>query len=266
LNPRARISIDNEDWPDTLDPRTICLTSDVEWAAPPVLDDFRSLLDQRGLKATFFCTHPGVNVGSHERGLHPNFRWSGDTLKGFSARDENGGRPDDTSILRHVVATTRAFAPEAKGVRAHSLHYDSVLVPLYREFGLEYDSSYQIPLIGGLRPFWKENDLLEMPIFFNDHFELKTGAIGFDVDRLKLDRPGIKVMDFHPNLTFINAVSNAHYLESKTHYHDVNRLRALRHQGPGIRTLLIKLLDRIVDSGLPTATLGEINARWRAIK
>jgi Polysaccharide deacetylase len=266
LSPQARIMIDNEDWPSTLDPRTICLTCDVEWAAPPVLDDFRGLLDERGLKATFFCTHPGVDVGSHERGLHPNFRWSGDTLKELGIRNDKGERSDDTAIFRHVVATTKAFAPEAKGVRAHSLHYDSVLLPLYHEFGLEYDSSYQIPLVSRLRPFWKENDLLEMPIYFNDHFELKTSATGFDFKLLKLDQPGLKVMNFHPNVVFINAVSTAHYLESKTRYHDLERLRALRHPGRGSRTMLMELFDHIVDTGLPTATLGEINARWRAAK
>jgi hypothetical protein len=264
LNQWASIGLDSEDWPDSLDPRTICLTCDVEWAPPPVLEDFRQLLDERGLKATFFCTHSGVDVGSHERGLHPNFRRSGQTLKSFDARNENSRPLDDLSIFRRVVEVTRSFAPEAKGVRAHSLHYDSLLLPLYHEFGIEYDSSYQIPLFSGLRPFWKENEILEIPIYFNDHFELKTRAIGFDLKHLKLDQPGLKVLDFHPNVTFINCVSTEHYLQSKLHYHEADRLLAMRHAGRGSRTLLIEVLDRIVEWGLPTATLGDINTRWRA--
>jgi peptidoglycan/xylan/chitin deacetylase (PgdA/CDA1 family) len=250
-------------WPDKVDPRTICLTCDVEWAAPAILDDIRKLMDERGLRGTFFCTHANIDAGAHERALHPNFRRDGDTLSSMDATEGNDGRRNDAAVFRHVIATTRGFAPEAKGVRAHSLHYDSLLIPLYREFGLEYDSSYQIPLVDGLRPFWKENELLEIPIFFNDFFELKTGAVDFDVDRLKLDRPGIKVMNFHPNLAFINAASGAQYVASKPHYRDVERLRGLRHRGRGVRTLLLELLDRIATSGLPTATLGELNARWR---
>src|SRR5690349_3088348 len=51
-----------------------------------------------------------------------------------------GGEPTltDEQIHTHIVSTTLAFAPEAKGLRAHSLLYDSTLLPLYRKLGLEY--------------------------------------------------------------------------------------------------------------------------------
>src|SRR5438105_1967711 len=121
-----------ERWPDSLDPQTICLSCDVEWAAPEVLDDLRALFDERGLKATFFCTHPGIDVGCHERAIHPNFRGNGDTLKLLrSGKELDSCFADDGEIFRHVVATTISFAPEAKGVRGHSLHYDSLLVSIY---------------------------------------------------------------------------------------------------------------------------------------
>src|SRR5262249_18869129 len=51
----------------------------------------------------------------------------------------------DEQIHTHVVSNTLAFAPEAKGLRTHSLYYDSTLLPLYRLAGLEYDYSYQMP-------------------------------------------------------------------------------------------------------------------------
>src|SRR5260370_29652209 len=59
----------------------ICLTIDIDWAAPSVLHDLVERLDERGLKATFFCTHDGIAVSGHERALHPNFRHSGDTMR-----------------------------------------------------------------------------------------------------------------------------------------------------------------------------------------
>jgi hypothetical protein len=252
-------------WPHALDPRTICLSCDVEWAAPAVLDDLRRLLDERNLAATFFCTHAGIDVGRHERGLHPNFRRNGDTMRLLRAdKSANTISADDSEVFRHVIGTTLGFAPEAKGVRGHSLHYDSVLVGLYRQFGLEYDSTYQIPLVEGLRPFWKEYDLLELPIYFNDYFELKSGAVGFDATALKLDRPGLKVIDLHPNLVFINAASDQHYLSCKAFYHDEGRLLAVRHPERGIRTMVVEMLDHIAAKALPTARLGEVNKHWRA--
>src|SRR5271166_4767003 len=140
---------------------------------------------------------------------------------------------NESDLYRHVLRTTLSFAPEAKGVRNHSLFYDSLMMPLYREFGLEYDSSYQLPLIPGLQPIWKEYDVLELPIYFADHFELKAGATGFDIAQLHLNRPGLKVINLHPNLVYLNAVSDEHYISTKTFYHDPERLLATRFTGRG---------------------------------
>ncbi len=253
-------------WPSSLDPSTICLTVDVEWAAPEVLDDLRGLFDQHGVKATFFVTHAGVAVPGHERGLHPNFRRNGDTYGALRRR--HGGSAEqlgETQVFEHVVATTRSFAPEAKGVRAHSLFYESTLMPVYRAHGIEYECSYQMPLVPNLRPFAKGSGLIGMATYYGDHGDIIEGMTGFDVARLYRDRPGLKVFDFHPNIVFLNADNNAQYLATKDFYHDAERLRASRNPGKGIRTLLLDRLDEIARRRLPTATTGEVAAAWRAV-
>ena len=244
----------------------ICLTVDVEWAHPAVLKDIRDLLDKYGVRATFFCTHAGIDVGSHERGLHPNYRRNGTTLKQLTADIGAAAATsiDESDLYRHVLHTTLNFAPEAKGVRNHSLFYDSLMMPLYRELGLEYDSSYQLPLTPGLQPIWKEYGVLELPIYFADHFELKTRATGFDIARLHLDRPGLKVINVHPNMLYLNAVSDQHYISAKAFYHDPERLLDARHQGRGIRSMVIDLLEDVVSRNRFTATLGEVNAEWKS--
>ena len=251
-------------WPSDLDPNTVCLTVDVEWAADEVLSDLRQLFDQHGVRATFFVTHAGVETSGHERGLHPNFRRDGDTVRKLTD-SHRGDALTDAQLHDHVVATTHGFAPEAKGLRSHSLHYDSTLLPVYRRAGLEYDCSYQIPFVTGLRPFWKHHDILEIPTYYADHFDVITGATEFDLTGLKLDRPGLKVFDFHPNLIFINAASDAEYVSTKGFYHDPDRLLAARNTGRGVRTLLLDLLGEISARGLPTATVGDVNAKWRAV-
>jgi hypothetical protein len=248
------------------DSATVCFTVDVEWAHSAVLQDIRDLFDKHGVRATFFCTHGGIDVGRHERGLHPNYRRNGSTLKELTGK--MGGRAaasiDESDLYRHVLRTTLDFAPEAKGARNHSLCYDSLMMPLYREFGLEYDSSYQLPLTPGLQPIWKEYDVLELPIYFADHFELKTGATGFDITRLYLERPGLKIINLHPNMVYLNAVSDQHYLASKAFYHNQERLLEARFLGRGIRSMVLDLLDHVASANLPTATLGEVNQRWRS--
>jgi len=252
--------------PAEFDPRTICLSVDVEWTSAPVLDDIRALLDERGLTATFFVTHDGVAVPGHERGIHPNFRRNGDVVKAlYDSAGTRAAALDESAIYEHVVASFKGFAPEARGVRGHSLHYDSMLLPIYQRHGIQYDSSYQIPLVGGLAPFWKEHDLLELPIYFNDYFELKTGALAWDSRNLDLEAAGLKVINFHPNIVFLNAATTAQYEATKGFYGDPERLLAARQNGRGVRTLALELLDRIARARLPVMTLGAVNALWRTV-
>jgi len=223
------------------------------------------LLNERGLRATFFCTHADVAVAGHERALHPNFRRNGAALQALHQRlGGDQATLSDAAAYKHVLEATRAYCPEARGVRAHSLHYDTELVALYRAVGLEYDSSYALPLVAGLQPFWKEHGLLEIPIYYMDHLDLITPRTGFDVARLELERPGLKVFDFHPNIVFTNAPSDEFYQATKSAYHDPERLRAGRHTGAGARTLFLDLLDWIATRRCPTVTLGEVNADWRS--
>jgi len=247
-------------WPDGFTIDAACFTVDVEWAADAVLDDIRGLFDQHGVRATFFVTHAGVAVPGHERGLHPNFRRSGDTYRAIP----RAGELSDSEIQEHVVSTTLAFAPEAKGVRSHSLYYDSTLLPLYQRLGIEYDCSYQMPLVAGLRPFWKHHGIIEVPTYYADHLDLMTGISDFQVQRLGLDRPGIKVFDFHPNVVFLNAASDTTVRNGQSIYHDPARLLAARHQGRGIRTLLLDLLSYVRKKNIPTMTVGDVNRMARS--
>jgi hypothetical protein len=244
----------------------IYLTIDVEWAGREVVADTLQLLGERGLRATFFCTHAGIDVPGHERALHPNFRRQGDTLRGL--RDSSRGSPgelSDEDVYRHVVGITKSFCPEAIGVRAHSLFYDFELLQLYRDADLQYDSSYFLPLASGLRPIRSALDLLEIPIYYMDYWDLLEGASGWRLEELDLERPGIKVFDFHPNLVFMNASSMASYLASKADYHDAERLLRLRQPERGVRTLFLELIDFIAARGLRTLGLGDLNDRWRAL-
>jgi peptidoglycan/xylan/chitin deacetylase (PgdA/CDA1 family) len=245
--------------PDVLDPDTVAFTVDVEWAAPAVLDDVRALFDQHGLAATFFVTHAGVAVPGHERGIHPNFRRSGDTYRALP----DAAARSDGEVHEHVVAATLAFAPEAKGIRSHSLYYDSTLLPVYRRQGLEYDCSYQMPLVEGLRPFWQHAGMVAVPTYYADHLDIMNGITGFELGRMRLDRPGVKVLDFHPNLIYLNASSDGQYAATKAFYHDPVRLLAARRPGRGIRTFFLDLLAHVAARRVPTACVGAINAAWR---
>jgi hypothetical protein len=243
--------------------RAIAFTVDVEWAHSDVLADIVRLFDEHEVKATFFCTHHVVIPG-HERGLHPNYRRNGDTVREFLAmRGDARFEYNDDELSRFVLSKTKAFAPEAVGVRSHSLYYDSSLLPIYAELGLQYDSSYLLPMQQALRPVSKEFGVLELPVFYMDHHDLLARATDFRIESLCLDRAGLKVFDFHPNLVFLNARDNEQYVRSKAVYSDPDGLLALRDPGRGVRSLFLDLLAYASKRPERCTTLGAINALWR---
>lgn len=237
----------------------ICLSFDVEWAHPDVLADLVGLLDQHGLKGTFFCTHAGISVPGHERAIHPNFRWQGDTAKKFIAHTGKGlEAADEKDYYAFVVKETLSFAPESRGVRAHSLHHDTLLLQAYASAGLRYDSSYLMPLNSGLKPILLGSGFFELPIYYNDFHDLRTGMTRFSIEKIPLEAPGLKVFNFHPNTLYLNASSLSDYENTRADYASPTALLAARNSGAGLRTLFLDLLKKIREQSLATATLGQV--------
>lgn len=240
---------------DSKEAESIAITIDTEWAHPTVLADLVGLIEDYEVAATLFCTGPVEASSDHELAIHPNFRRSGDLVRDvLSDAVTDMSKLDDGFVYRMVLAKMRAMFPDAIGSRSHSLIYDSALVPELSAAGFRYDSTYMASL-HPVEPFLKEYGVLEIPIYYMDHIDLMTGETGFRLDGLKLGQPGLKVFDFHPNMVFIDARSNAQYLESKAHYHDPDALLALRSDGGGVRGLLIALLDYVRSEGVSTVTL-----------
>jgi hypothetical protein len=65
-------------------------------------------------------------------------------------------------------------------------------------------------------------------------------------------------------LLYLNGASDGHYMAAKAFYHDRERLLEARFSGRGIRSMVLDLLEHVASKSLPTATLGEVNERWRS--
>jgi len=235
----------------------VAITVDTEWAHPVVLADLLDILERYDVTATLFCTGPLEDARSHEVAIHPNFRRGSDAVHAVLERDSHAAG-DDVAVYRAVLAEMRRAFPDAIGSRSHSLIYDSALVPELAAAGFRYDSTYMTPL-RCVEPFWKERGILEIPIYYMDHVDLMTGATRFRLEGLGLDRPGLKVFDFHPNMVFIDARSETQYLKSKASYHDPEALLSFRGDGGGIRELLVALLEHVRLHDVPLVTLAEVH-------
>ncbi len=227
---------------------TICLTLDLDWAPDHVLDDTRALLAEAGLPATIFATHhtPGVvalaNLAGVEMGVHPNF---------LGAHDEN-------VVLSHLLSDF----PSAVGVRDHLLFYHSRLLPLFFSKGVRYFSNDLMFLQPGLAPYYDWSGLVRLPIYWEDDVHCLYFDKRFDVEALMLERPGLKILNFHPVHLFLNTRQDADYQAAKPVLQDPLAARAHRQEGPGIRTLFLDVVRRLRSTHAPV--LSSLTERFRA--
>lgn len=238
--------------PAAYDKPVLCITSDIDWAPEEAIAEVAQLVRDAGLKMTFFATHDSVAVheaasDTCEIALHPNF---------------NNCKGDFEAPLREL----KAIYPNAVGARSHSLFISSRILELYMRSGLVYESNAFLPWFDHLRPYRRFQDLLSIPYSWADESaiyrvpdDLGVAAVPFSLDALRLDTPGLKVLNFHPIHVFMNTTDEAHYLRYKQHYKDAERLLPLREtNAPGSRTVFLELLEYVRANGIPTFTMKEI--------
>jgi hypothetical protein len=222
----------------------ICLTFDVDWACEAVLRHLVTKLETARIKATFFATHQSellshIDDSLFEIGLHPNFK---DFTVGFEA----------------PVRALKQLYPRAIGGRSHGLFVSSSVLTAYRSCGLNYESNMFLLLHKGLQPTLRFKDLVSIPFYWSDDKHLELGW-GYELHALQLDRPGLKVVNFHPIHIFLNTPNPALYERSKTDFHNVDWLRQLQNtEVPGIGTLFDQLLTHLTANGIQTRKMCEI--------
>jgi hypothetical protein len=227
-------------------PSALCLTLDLDWAPDHVLADTRELLREAGLPVTIFATHatPGVTevctLPACETGVHPNFL----------------GAADEEAVLGRLLD---AF-PGAVGVRCHALFYHSRLLPLFHRRGVRYFSNDLMFLQPGLAPYFDWSGLVRLPIYWEDDVHCQYFDGRFDLAALRLDRPGLKVLNFHPVHLFLNTARLEDYQAAKPRLADPVAARAHRRSGPGIRSLFLEVTRGLRAGAL--STLGQVAERF----
>ena len=219
----------------------IAISMDLDWASDEVLRDSLSLLQAAGARATFFLTHrPDVSLDGHETAIHPH----------FATLDLEG----------HLRERLTLF-PGAVGTRSHALFDTYRLQTHYAQVGIRYQSNVVQYLQAGLRPYAISPWVTEVPIFFMDNIDiLMRGSSGASrIADLGLERPGLKVFDFHPIHVFLNTDSLERYEAAKPYQRDIERLSRMRNSsGYGVRDLFVSLLEHVKRSSGQWPLLSEV--------
>ena len=221
------------------------MTLDMDWAPDWMLEDAAALLDDYGVRCTWFATHESPLVRQIEKnplfeiGLHPNF------LPGST----QGETP------RQVMEHLRSLFPDAFASRCHSLHQsERLLQMLCEEYGIRVDCSLYLPGCCGqgvhsLRYSEGGPELLRIPHIFQDNMHLAAKR-DFSLAHLNPDHPGIKVVNFHPIHIALNTTSLEHYtaIGQKKHSFEITKRDAEDWSNAGkegIRDLFVAALKRI---------------------
>lgn len=228
-------------------PHSLHLSFDQDWAPPWATLDIHQALQGQGLEGTLFVTHacpclPALRqasgAGLTELAWHPNY------LPGSS----HGASTEE------VLDTMASLIPEARGVRAHFLVRSTALWGHYAGRGLRYEASDLMDGMVGLRPLRAWNDLVRLPIFWEDDVHAAHGR-PFALDSLGLDQPGLKIFDFHPVHLALNTASLDNYqaLKERLAQQGTPLTQATREDfeacrnrdTPGAHDLFLALLDHM---------------------
>ena len=106
-----------------------------------------------------------------------------------------------------------------------------------------------------LTPWYDWSGLVRVPIFWEDDVHCVYFERQFSLDLLQLERPGLKVLNFHPVHLSLNTRDLREYRQAKD-----DLARGQGAPGPGVRTLFEALASQVAPDEL--ATLGEIAARF----
>jgi hypothetical protein len=228
----------------------VAITIDTDWAPLACVQDTLDLLRMHEAPATVFATSdldPRALAG-FDVGIHPNFC---------------GPTQAETAIVEELEKCCRSL-PRATGLRSHALVASSRHYLLLRDrfARLRYTSNCYMPGTAGIAPFATQAGVPELPIYWMDQLALEEGALNSKHLLQSLLTPGLKVFDFHPYHVSINSQSSTHFRAARSDYHDAERLRQHRRNGPGVRTILSTLLQRAQQEGICLLTCAEIAAAW----
>lgn len=219
----------------------VFLTIDIDWADDSVLADTIDLVEGSGAAATWFVTHETSLLArlrenpAFELGIHPNFNH---LLTGEPAAG-------NAHSAEEVLGRLRQLVPEAAGMRSHSLTQSSRLLDLAQQLGLAYDANMFVPAHAGieLRPWRHWNGMLRLPTLWADDVHVVEGR---DVSMADLrQRPGLKILAFHPVHVLLNTDTEARYAAAKAAGRTAEAMAPHRNPGRGVRTLLMELLAEV---------------------
>ena len=219
----------------------IFLTTDIDWACDEVIEFCDNLFNKFGCKVTWFVTHDTPITEklrknkNYELGIHPNFNpllMNGSYEKGVNAKE--------------IISKTMQLVPDAKAIRSHSITQSSILMSLYKEFGLKYDLNTFILLDEDLhcKPFDYYFETIKLPYIWQDDTYLDCNLDKDHCLNILKKAKGLVIVNFHPIHLFLNSENMTRYMNCRPFYTDYQKLvKEVNKNQYGVRNFFEELLS-----------------------
>jgi len=215
----------------------IIITLDIDWASDFVIKKVDEMLKERNIKATWFVTHKSAHLKNlsknrnYELGIHPNFLPN--TTQGKTPKE--------------ILKKLKKIVPNAVSLRTHSLHQNSHLLSLYKDYGIKFDASLLLYKTKNIEPHY--NPLFELqriPFFWEDDVEIYEKNPDWNFKSTK-HISGLKIYNFHPIHIILNTndMSDFKKIQKKIEVNSLNDeiLQKYVNKKKGVKDIFLEILD-----------------------
>lgn len=224
----------------------VILTCDVDWAPEYAIESVLQLISEYGFKINVFSTHkseillkkyPNVEVG-----IHPDFT-----------------RPDQHDWFDKKIFNLMNIYPGSEGMRAHRNFFGQNIGDLAHAAGLKYDVSVFLWNEAFCQAHQDYNGLVRFSYMWEDGIHLDTNT-PFTLEAVNFMSPGLKILNIHPILFYLNSVNEDHRRSVTKKYKDLTlapkkEIDECVNKSFGIRKYYESLLDYMKDKNIETEFL-----------
>ena len=224
----------------------VFLTCDTDWAPDFAIASVLEVVHSHKQKMTVFATHRSELLLHApdwvEVGLHPDFT-----------------RPDGKSRFEDKVVALKMIYPTAVGMRSHRDFFGNNIADVAKHCGLRYDASSFLWNQSFCQAHVDYNGLTHFSYMWEDGIHLDMG-LGLTFAGVRLYAPGMKILNCHPTLIFLNSRSDDHRRSVTRRYADLTsapyeELAADVVHEFGIGDLWRSLLRFLAENGVRTHLL-----------
>lgn len=189
--------------------KDIVLTSDIDWAPEYAIEDLLNIIKSFDFRITTFATHKSeVLLQKHdfvEVGIHPDFT-----------------RKNQNEWFDAKIKNLKDLYPDAVGTRSHRNFFGQNIGDIALVNGLEYDVSTFLWNEPFCQAHVDYNGMLRFSYMWEDGIHLDTDTPK-KIENINLHSPGLKILNVHPILIYLNAPNDDYRRMVTSQYKDLTQ-------------------------------------------